>query len=119
MRVIRYVRWVILLLFILIGVQASPTWRPLQAQGPTATTLSLPLVARNYIGAPIIYPYTFDIFKVNSTGGAPVQLTFVTGDDSQPNWSPDHQKIAFTSLRDNVFGEIYVMNGDGSNQVRL
>jgi len=34
------------------------------------------------------------------------------------SWSPDGQKIAFTSERDGNW-EIYVMNADGSNQTRM
>jgi len=39
-------------------------------------------------------------------------------DDFRPDWSPDGRKIAFTSNRDGS-PEIYVMNADGSNPVRL
>jgi hypothetical protein len=35
-----------------------------------------------------------------------------------PSWSPDGKKIAFATNRDGNF-EIYVMNGDGTNQQRL
>src|SRR2546428_8834629 len=58
------------------------------------------------------------------------QLTTDPGDDSEPAWSPDGTKIAFSTSRDldpaclqdpNGFCnyEIYVMNADGSNQTRL
>ncbi len=42
----------------------------------------------------------------------------LTGDGSQPNWSPDGRKIAFGSERDGN-ADIYVMNADGSGQQRL
>jgi Tol biopolymer transport system component len=38
--------------------------------------------------------------------------------DRSPSWSPDGKKIAFHSTRDNNY-EIYTMNIDGSNQIRL
>ena len=38
--------------------------------------------------------------------------------DAYPVFSPDGQKIAFTSTRDGN-SEIYVMNADGTNQTRL
>ena len=36
-----------------------------------------------------------------------------------PSWSPDGERIAFSSYRDNEWGEIYVMDADGDNQRRL
>ena len=39
--------------------------------------------------------------------------------DGDPDWSPDGTKIAFVSNRDGADSELYVMNVDGSNPVRL
>jgi len=36
-----------------------------------------------------------------------------------PAWSPDGQKIAFVSHRDDGFGKIYNMNADGTGVNRL
>lgn len=46
------------------------------------------------------------------------RLTSATGADEDPAWSPDGQKIAFDSDRDNPDGspDLYVMNADGSDQ---
>ena len=41
----------------------------------------------------------------------------LTGNDDEPAWSPDGQRIAFVSARSGS-GEIYVMNADGSNVVQ-
>jgi Tol biopolymer transport system component len=38
--------------------------------------------------------------------------------DQNPTWSPDGTRIAFSSDRDRK-GEIYVMNADGTDQIRL
>jgi hypothetical protein len=58
------------------------------------------------------------IFTVPATGGEATQLTRGQGGNGGPAWSPDGQRIAFTSYRDGN-SEIYVMNADGSNQTRL
>ena len=36
-----------------------------------------------------------------------------------PVWSPDGSKIVFTSVRDGNQADIYVMDADGSNEVRI
>jgi Tol biopolymer transport system component len=72
-----------------------------------------------------------EIWVMNADGTNPVRLTInpqlggtssqpVFGMDFGPAWSPDGTKIVFWSARDNLASsEIYVMNADGSNQVRI
>jgi Tol biopolymer transport system component len=55
--------------------------------------------------------------KDRSSADRPDSLR-LSSEDWSPSWSPDGQKIAFVSGR-NGAPEIYVMNGDGSNQIRL
>ena len=50
--------------------------------------------------------------------GSPVNLSNDPYDDWPPVWSPDGSKIAFASNRDEGY-EIYVMNANGDNLVRL
>jgi dipeptidyl aminopeptidase/acylaminoacyl peptidase len=38
---------------------------------------------------------------------------------SFPSWSPDGTKIVFVSTRGDDIGEIYVMDANGSNTIRL
>jgi Tol biopolymer transport system component len=59
-----------------------------------------------------------DIFVINADGTGEARLTTTPGGDFSPDWSPDGQRIVFTSDRD-ANREIYVMNADGSGQVRL
>jgi Tol biopolymer transport system component len=65
---------------------------------------------------------------MNSDGSARTRLTHGDAYDFDPAWSPDGAKIVFASTRDdpnpvtcwpNCNAEIYVMNADGGNQMRL
>jgi Tol biopolymer transport system component len=84
------------------------------------------------------YDDSMDIFATELDGGATHRLTDAPGYDAEGSFSPDGRQIVFTSLRDAFplgklspndrkqyevdpahFGEIYLMNGDGSDQRRL
>jgi Tol biopolymer transport system component len=59
-----------------------------------------------------------EIYTVNPDGSGETNLTQNPADDTQPAWSPDGSRIAFSSNR-NGNNEIYTMNADGSGLVRL
>ncbi len=70
--------------------------------------------------------YTLVPVDANNDGNADVQtrITNTLGEDSHPHWSPDARMITFHSRRDhipptNLGIEIYRMNADGTNPVRL
>ena len=84
------------------------------------------------------YDETMDIFVTDKHGNNPRQLTKALGYDAEGSYSPDGKKIVFCSLRNAFplnklsrkdrqtyeinpahFGEIYIMDADGSNQKRL
>ena len=84
------------------------------------------------------YDEAMDIFSANRDGSNLKQLTDASGYDAEASYSPDGKYIVFCSLRDAYpksqlspkdlkqlevdpayFGEIYIMNADGSNQIRL
>jgi Tol biopolymer transport system component len=61
-----------------------------------------------------------DLFTVNPDGSDIDQLTSTSGsDESHPAWSPDGTKIAFVSNRASNNYDVWTMNADGTNHVRL
>src|SRR5436190_16444305 len=73
------------------------------------------------------YDEQMDIFSCRRDGTGVKRLTDARGYDAEAAYSPDGTKIAFCSLRNapagvtdpSVYGEIYIMNADGSDQRRL
>lgn len=84
------------------------------------------------------YDETYDIFLFDQNGEVVKRLTDAYGYDAEGAFSPDGKKIVFCSLRDaypedelseeeramlaeqpDYFGEIYIMNADGTDQRRL
>lgn len=65
-----------------------------------------------------------NVWVMNADGSGQIQLTQSTGFTAsiEPAWSPRGDKIAFSSSRgrpEDQVRELYVMNPDGTNQVRL
>jgi len=73
------------------------------------------------------YDEQMDIFACRRDGSGLKRLTDATGYDAEAAYSPDGTKIVFCSLRHapvgvtdpSSYGEIYIMNADGSDQRRL
>jgi Tol biopolymer transport system component len=84
------------------------------------------------------YDEHMDIFSARRDGSGVRRLTSAPGYDAEGAYSPDGSKIVFCSIRDayptnklseaekkrfgtdpSYFGEIYIMNADGSGQTRL
>ena len=61
------------------------------------------------------------IYTVNVDGSGLTRLTNPVGigDDEWPTWSPDGRQIAFARTADSTASDIFVMNSDGSNLIRL
>jgi len=60
-----------------------------------------------------------DIFTMNPDGSDVRQLTASTGGDlaTWPNWSPDGKQLVFSHApAPDFFGQLWLMNADGSNQ---
>ena len=60
-----------------------------------------------------------EIFLMNRDGTGLEQLTFNTAIDEDPAYSPNGERIAFTTTRDNDKDEFYEMKADGSNPTNL
>ena len=84
------------------------------------------------------YDVHMDVFSADRDGSRLRRLTDAPGYDAEAAYSPDGEKIVFTSLRNAYapadltaedrkrletdpayFGEIYIMDADGGNQTRL
>ena len=59
-----------------------------------------------------------DIYTLDANGETLLNLTTHRGDDSYPRWSPDSQKIVWTSRR-NGTGDVHTMDANGENGKNL
>lgn len=69
-------------------------------------------------GSTIAFAYKGDLYCVPANGGEARQLTTYAAYDSQPIWSPDGKKIAFTSNREGSL-DVYVISAKGGAPTRL
>ena len=60
----------------------------------------------------------WEIYVLEVDGSGLTRLTDNRAHDTEPTWSPDGRRIAFTSNRDGN-AEIYVMNANGSDQTNV
>jgi Tol biopolymer transport system component len=69
-------------------------------------------------GKTIVFTYKGDLYKVASSGGRALPLTFHEAEDFMPVWSHDGKSIAFASDRYGNF-DIFLMAADGGEAKRL
>ena len=81
-----------------LNAQTTPRWLRNCAISPDGTTIA--------------FTYQGDIYTVDSNGGEARQLTSKSSYDSNPVWSPDGKKIAFSSNREGSV-DIYVVEKNG------
>jgi Tol biopolymer transport system component len=109
------------------GISEYPTWAPDSSR--IAFDCTFGRILANGTG-------DFEICVVNFDGTELMRLTDTPGENKQPAWSPDGNKLAFQTNRDGwptlpdyvplgydpgQFGdeEVYLMNLDGSGQINL
>ncbi|OQY92163.1 MAG: hypothetical protein B6D37_15265 [Sphingobacteriales bacterium UTBCD1] len=61
-------------------------------------------------GKSFVFNLLGHLFRMEATGGVPVQLTFGPYYDNEPSVSPDGSKIAFISNRDGSDGNIFILD---------
>lgn len=108
-------------------VSLTPTRRPTST--PTSTLIppierisgTLVLVAvrtSDIVSSSSSTPQVSNLVLVDARSGALTQLTEGNYRDVNPSWSPDGQRIAFSSNRTGQF-EIHVINRDGTDLVQV
>lgn len=69
-------------------------------------------------GSQIAFTYKGDLYKVSSSGGDAVQLTFHSAHDYMPVWNKKGDQLAFASNRYGNF-DVYIMSANGGKATRL
>lgn len=100
--------WILLAGAAAYAATASP---PITLTLHEGTNLS---VARASTDGAIAFDVQGTLFLMPATGGSAKALTDGLGDDRQPSWSPDGQRIAFQSFRDGNF-HIWSIKRDGTD----
>src|SRR5262245_10811487 len=68
----------------------------------------------------IAFARSGDIYTMNPDGTGATRLTSSPSDDSEPDWSPSGNKIAFSGTDSScACWQIFVMNADGSGRTML
>ncbi len=69
-------------------------------------------------GSQIAFTFKGDLYKVSSSGGDAVQLTFHSAHDYMPVWNKKGDQLAFASNRYGNF-DVYIMSANGGKATRL
>jgi Tol biopolymer transport system component len=107
-----------LLLVCLLMITALPACNSVTTGQTVEPTKTIHSNFENQFGGQLLFVSNKgEMYKINNNGNNLIKLTnFTTG--NVPAWSPDGQRIAFTSNHDGP-QEIYLMNSDGAQPTRL
>lgn len=89
----------------LASAQESPRWMRYPAISPDGSTIA--------------FCYQGDIYSVPTQGGVATRLTTNESYDYLPVWSPDGEKIAFSSNRNDGAFDIFIMSAHGGTAKRV
>jgi len=95
---------------------ASPT--PTVHPSSTATATLSPVSLTGQIAFQRSVDSNVDLYTMNLDRTALVRLTSDPGDDQDPSWSPDGERIVFTRGEGEA-RDVYVINADGTGETRL
>jgi Tol biopolymer transport system component len=101
--------------------QVTAPASPLATSVPTETVAVSPLSAdQNKLSGKVVFDSdrsgTYQIYVYDVGSDSIVQLTNASGRSIEPDWSPDGQRIAFSSTHaDGVHPELAVMDADGGD----
>lgn len=62
---------------------------------------------------------TRKLYLIDDDGSNLVQVTSGSGDDEHPDWSPDGMRLIFQTTRFGSASDIFVINGDGTEEAPL
>lgn len=104
-----------------LAVMSSSGAEPTKLIEAQATFLSAPSWAPDSSAIAYVSDSTgnADIWRLDLESGEALNLTQNEAKNHSPAWSPDGEWIAFASVRDNAYWELYVMPADGSEVRRL
>ncbi len=94
-----------------IGMNMGPQWSPDGSK----------LVFGNNRNVELDSVYTIYVIDSNGNNQKELNSSHIDSFSAKYSWSPDGTKIAFSEMRanDSNYNQVYIMNTDGSNQIRL